>query len=225
MFFTEENMKLISFSLWGNKPYYIQGAIENVHLQQKIYPDWICRFYHDETVPEDCIKQLNNLGAQTIKMPKGDGNYGMFWRFTPLDDLYVHRFIVRDSDCRLNLREADAVKEWEESNKCFHIIRDNKWHNVVPICGGLWGATSDFRPNYAKLLEKWLSNNHHRIYMHPRGKYFFIDQSFLQECIWPLIINKHIAHESVQSQWIGYKRPFRIENENKTFVGQGIELK
>ena len=29
-------MKIISFSLWGNKPYYIKGAIENVKLQKKL---------------------------------------------------------------------------------------------------------------------------------------------------------------------------------------------
>jgi len=218
-------MKIISFSLWGNKPYYLQGAIENVILQPKIYPNWICRFYYDETVPKDSIKRLNDLGAETIQMPISDGNYGMFWRFLPSDDLSIERFIVRDADCRLNPREAQAVNEWEESGKMFHIMRDNKWHNVVPICGGMWGATKEFRPNYSNLLNKWISNNQHRIFNHPRGKYFFVDQSFLQDCIWPLIINKHIAHESVISSWGGFKKPFIIENDDKSFVGQGIDLK
>jgi hypothetical protein len=217
-------MKIISFSLWGKKPYYIQGAFENVKLQQIYYPDWKCRFYYDETVPLEDIYSLLRMGAQCFSMPKSDGNYGMFWRFSPLDDMNVKRFIVRDTDCRLNPREADAVREWEESGKPFHIMRDNKWHNVVPICGGMWGATSEFRPNYQKLLTAWLAKNQHRIFGHQRGKYFFIDQSFLQESIWPLIVNKHIAHESVQSQWGGDKRPFKVENEGGMFVGQGIDL-
>jgi hypothetical protein len=217
-------MKVISFSLWGKKPYYLQGAFENVNLQQKLYSDWKCRFYYDLSVPAGVIQNLSQMGAECIQMPLSDGNYGMFWRFMPLDDRNVERFIVRDSDCRLNLREADAVREWEESGKPFHIMRDNKWHNVVPICGGMWGATGEFRPNYRKLLDDWMSKNQHRVFGHPRGKYFFIDQSFLQETIWPLIVNKHIAHESVQSQWSGDKRPFKVENEGGMFVGQGIDL-
>lgn len=216
--------KIISFSLWGKKPFYTQGAIENVKLQPKIYPGWTCRFYYDETVPNETIKELNDLGAETIIMPKSDGNFGMFWRFLPLDDIYIDRFIVRDTDCRLNPREADAVREWEESGKIFHIMRDNQWHNVVPICGGMWGATYEFRPKYQQMLEDWLRKNQHRIFGHPRGKYFYIDQSFLQERIWPLIINKHIAHESIPSNWSGDKRQFKVENENKMFVGQGIDL-
>lgn len=215
--------KIISFSLWGKKPFYTQGAIENVKLQPKIYPGWTCRFYVDESVPKEIREELT-YDSEVILMPKSDGNYGMFWRFLPLDDTDVERFIVRDTDCRLNPREADAVREWEESGKMFHVMRDNQWHNVVPICGGMWGATSEFRPKYQQMLEDWLSKNQHRIFGHPRGKYFYIDQSFLQERIWPLIINKHIAHESVPSNWAGDKRPFKVENENKMFVGQGIDL-
>lgn len=216
--------KIISFSLWGSKPFYTHGAIENVKLQEKIYPGWVCRFYHDNTVPEDSLNELRALGAELIPMPKSDGNYGMFWRFMPLDDETIERFIVRDTDCRLNVREADAVKEWEESGKPFHIMRDNQWHNVVPICGGMWGATSGFRPGYEKLLKNWLAMNQHRVFTHPRGKYFFIDQSFLSEAIWPRVVNKHMCHESVTSNWGGDKRRFRVINPDNTFVGQGIDL-
>jgi len=216
--------KIISFSLWGIKPFYTQGAIENAKLQPIIYPGWTCRFYHDETVPVNVLNELLNLGAELVEQSKSDGNYGMFWRFKPLDDENIERFIVRDTDCRLNLREADAVREWEESEKVFHIMRDNKWHNTVPICGGMWGATSTLKPDYVKLLGSWLSKNQHRVFMHPRGKYFFIDQSFLQETIWPMVVNRHMAHESVKSDWPGFKKDFNIPNEDGMFVGQGIDL-
>jgi len=50
--------KIISFSLWGKKPFYTQGAIENVKLQPKIYPGWTCRFYVDESVPKEIREEL-----------------------------------------------------------------------------------------------------------------------------------------------------------------------
>lgn len=216
--------KIISFSIWGSNPKYTLAAIKNIELARELYPGWICRFYVDETVPADVIGDLLYLEAEVIKMPKSDGNYGMFWRFLPLDDLEVERFIVRDTDSRLSPRERAAVQEWEDSGKPFHIMRDNIWHNVIPICGAMWGATKDFRPHYEELLTKWLSFNGHRIFSHPRGKYFYVDQYFLAEAIWPLVINKHIAHESVKSVYPGDKRKFTVFNTDGSFIGQTIDL-
>lgn len=215
--------KIISFSIWGSNPKYTLAAIKNIELARELYPGWICRFYVDETVPMDVIGDLLYLEAEVVKMPKSDGNYGMFWRFYPLDDPEVERFIVRDTDSRLSTRERAAVQEWEDSGKPFHIMRDNKWHNVVPICGAMWGATKDFRPKYDELLKKWLSLNGHKIFSHPRGKYFYTDQYFLAEVIWPLIINKHIAHESVPSPFPGYKLGFSVTNPDGSFIGQTID--
>ena len=134
--------KIISFSVWGSNPKYAEAAYRNLLLQPKIYPGWTCRFYIDETVPKDLRTKLEQ-GAEVVMMPKSDGNYGLFWRFEPLKDTTIERFIVRDSDSRLNIKEAAAVKEWEESGAEFHIMRDNPQHNAY-ICGGMWGATSEF---------------------------------------------------------------------------------
>ena len=41
---------------------------------------------------------------------------GMFWRFLVADDPSVDRFIVRDSDSRLNARDAFAVVDWIRSD-------------------------------------------------------------------------------------------------------------
>lgn len=214
--------KIISFSIWGSNPKYTLSAETNIDLAAELYPGWTCRFYVDETVPFDIRENLSKR-SEVIIMPKSDGHYGMFWRFMPLDDSEVERFIVRDTDSRLSIREREAVREWEESDKVFHVMRDNIWHNVVPVPGGMWGATSDFRPDYKNMLENWLSSNGHRLFSHPRGKYFFLDQSFLAERIWPLVINKSFAHESFKSTYGGYKKDFPIKNKDGMFVGQPYE--
>ena len=46
--------------------------------------------------------------------------------------------VSRDLDNMLSLRHADAVKEWLDSNKTFHIMRDNPGHHIT-ILAGLWG--------------------------------------------------------------------------------------
>ena len=46
----EDNQKIISFSLFGNKDIYLIGALENAALVDSIYPGWVARFYVDDTV-------------------------------------------------------------------------------------------------------------------------------------------------------------------------------
>ena len=58
----------------------------------------------------------------------------MFWRFL-FDDSSVDIFIVRDVDSRIN-KEESAVKEWLESDKLLHIMRDHP-HHYYKILGGM----------------------------------------------------------------------------------------
>ena len=220
--------KIISFSVWGSNPKYAEAAYQNLLLQPKIYPGWICRFYIDETVPRDLRIKLEH-NAEVIMMPKSDGCYGLFWRFEPLKDNTIERFIVRDSDSRLSIREAVAVKEWEESGKEFHIMRDHEQHAAY-ICGGMWGATSEFikkvKNIYDQELQNYLSSLTFKEIFKIRGKYFNTDQPFLWRYIWPKIINTHIAHiADIQVLRItGKEKLFPIENPDGIFIGEPIEI-
>lgn len=220
--------KIISFSIWGSNPKYADAAILNLKLQLEIYPDWICRFYVDNTVPAHVLETLRNFNAEVVMMPRSDGNYGLFWRFEPLKDTTIERFIVRDTDSRLNLREAAAVKEWEESGKEFHIMRDHVEHRAY-ICGGMWGATSEFinkyKDNYDKEREEFLKTLSFQQLYGSRGKYFNVDQPFLWKYVWPRIINSHIAHiKDLDSlRLTGREKVFPINNPDGMFVGEPIE--
>jgi len=226
--------KIISFAVWGSNPKYADAAYENLLLQPKIYPGWTCRFYVDETVPLNVINKLKgtpDIPSEIVLMPNSDGNYGLFWRFEPLKDITIDRFIVRDSDSRLNPREAAAVKEWEESGLEFHIMRDNVQHGAF-ICGGMWGATSEFinkyKDHYDKDREAFLQTlSFQQLFGDPRGrgKFFNTDQPFLWKYVWPRIINTHIAHikDLPNLRFTGREKLFPIENPDGTFVGQPIE--
>jgi hypothetical protein len=219
--------KIISFSIWGDNPKYVDGILRNIELQPSIYPDWKIRCYIDETVPQNLCTKIEQA-AEVIYMSKSDGNYGLFWRFEPLKDLTIDRFIVRDSDSRLNIREAAAVKEWEESGLEFHIMRDHPQHGAK-ICGGMWGATSKFinkiAPIYDNELNNFLSNLSFQRLFTSRGKYFNCDQPFLWSVVWPRIINSHIAHikDLPQLKFTGKEKLFPIENPDGMFVGEPIE--
>ena len=217
-------MNIISFCIYGSDPKYTFGAIENAKLQPKIYPNFRCRFYIDDSVPKNIIKELKNLGSEIIMKPKAKGHLFMFNRFEPFKDLTIERFIVRDTDSRLNKREAAAVQEWIDSGKEFHIMRDHEQHRAY-ICGGMWGATDKFiakeAPVYDKEKEDYLKSIPFDKIYGARGYFFNADQPFLWKYIWPKIINTHIAHiKDLQSlRFTGREKLFPIENEDSSFVG------
>ncbi len=98
--------RVISFGLYGAKPKYTMGAIKNVQLAATYFPGWVCRFYFTSDVPEDVKTRLAGLGAELLPIPGGMGyTSGMFWRFMVAADPTVDRYIVRDTDSRLNSRD------------------------------------------------------------------------------------------------------------------------
>jgi hypothetical protein len=209
--------KIISFSVWGNNEGYANGAVENARLIPKIYPGWKGRFYVDPLVPRLVLAELYDLGCEIVHKPESIDNLGLYWRFEPMyDDPSIERFIVRDTDSRINVREAQAVKEWEESKLPFHIIRDNNEHNIR-ICGGMWGAKAGIIPHWKMLVESWIEqikpDN-----KNPRGIYHGTDQEFLGRVIWPFIEKSHIAHDNYFN-FTGRERPLTVKLKRDGYVG------
>jgi len=175
--------KIISFSLWGNNPRYLIGAKRNIEEARRVYPDWKCRFYIDDSVNMDHARSLHDMGSEVYKVNNLRRYHGMFWRFLPASDPTVDVVIVRDADSRVNEREAAAVSEWLDSDYGFHILRDHP-HHVQVILGGLWGAKRGVIPNIGELINRWGHFNN-------KG----IDQVFLEHAVFPIIKNNYLAHD------------------------------
>lgn len=214
--------KVISFSLWGNDPKYVIGAIENIELQKKLFPSWTCRFYLHTSVSDNIRNKINDMNCEIIEKTEEPviekmNSPGMFWRFDVLKDKNIERFIVRDTDGRLTQREKNCVLDWELSGMEFHIIRDHVYHSTK-IMGGMWGATINFtnKINYDELKTNFLNTPYNNIYA--------ADQEFLAHMIYPLIKNTACIHDD----WDRFnenarKVPhLRINNE---FIGQPIDIK
>lgn len=187
---------VISFSLWGTDPIYINGAIVNARIAPHIYYGWTTRFYCDSSVPEAAVVELKKAGAQIVWMrdPALQAIRPM-WRFLASDDPDVDRFICRDADSRLNCQELLAVDEWCRSDKNFHVMRDHIYHMELMLAG-MWGGKAGVLP---KLRERLLTD---RRYFDNR----FADQAFLMNEIWPLIRGDVLSHDSYYS--LNGSRPF-----------------
>ena len=138
-------MKLISYSLWGSKPMFLHGAVMNAKQCREFFPDWKIRIYHNDSVSDELLGTLRELGVETVRVdPKG--TYGTFWRFRPLFEPDLEHVLVRDIDSRITWRDVRCVNEWLESGKKFLNIRDHPSHYDWPIMGGMFGIRTGALP-------------------------------------------------------------------------------
>lgn len=194
--------KVIAFSLWGSNPKYTIGLIKNLDLAKIIYPDWVCRIYCGNSVPQEIIKEINLKDNKELIIMNEHGNWeGMFWRFYAAEDADV--MISRDTDSRLTYREKQAVDEWLKSDKLFHIMRDHPYHGTE-ILGGMWGVKAPILKNIKQLIQAY-----------KKGDFYQVDQNFLREKIYPLVYNTSFVHDEFFD-----KKPFPTKRKNYEFVGQ-----
>ncbi len=154
-FKNERNEKrVISLGLYGDNPKYTIGAIRNAEMRDTSFPGWILRVYHSN-VPNDILETLKSLSVELVHVE----NANTLSRFEVISDNTVDRFIVSDSDSRINASERLAVEEWIQSNRSIHIMRDHKSH-CYPINAGMWGGVKNIQPELnQKLLEYSRTNS------------------------------------------------------------------
>jgi len=203
--------RLVSFSLFGSSPLYLQGAIRNAHLIHRVYPGWVARFYVSQEIPESVVRQLEAADAEVVRKERVGLIDGMFWRFLPASEPGLDAVIVRDVDSRLNLRESSAVKEWLDSGKRLHIMRDHPDHRV-PILGGMWGCRGESIPDIQELIEAW------KLWA-KKGQ----DQDFLRDTVYLRFCNDSLVHSDFYYYQGEQRRPFPLRRPFGEFVGSVID--
>lgn len=178
---------IVAFSLYGANPKYGEGMIRNAIAMHHVYPEWTCRVYHDTSVPAEVLRRLERLGAQLMTV---DGlpasRFGTFWRFLVADDPGVDRFLVRDCDACVNLRERAAVEDWLASDRHFHLMRDGFTHTDL-VLAGMWGGVRGGLPPIGPAMLDFA-----RTAAYSRTA----DQTFLRERMWPVIRASHLTHDA-----------------------------
>ncbi|CCV11214.1 hypothetical protein [Mesorhizobium sp. STM 4661] len=177
---------VIAFSLWGDDPVYVHGAIVNARIAPHIYYGWTARFYVDNSVPMDAVEELQRAGAQIVRFSDpAFGKIRPMWRFLVSDDPDVDWFICRDTDSRLNCQELIAVEEWLRTGLPFHAMRDHIYHMEL-VLAGMWGGAAGILPNIqARLLAETKYHDNR-----------YADQAFLMGEVWPLIRNQICTHDT-----------------------------
>ena len=240
--------KIISFSLWGDNPMYNVGAIRNAEsFRDAGFHDWTPRFYVGSDVPSKTIDELKGLSVEIVDMTGTPNDWqGMFWRFHGVNkEEDIDCIIFRDTDSRLTPREYEAVREWQHTDKCLHIMRDHPYH-TEPIMGGMWGCKPSelidiinkdiYEPveglapvtNLQQVIHNWMSielgrteRNDSNAMMTSQFVTKGIDQIFLRAIIYPLAWkNAHVQDAyPMYNAWSGRYDSFRIGGRKEFNTG------
>lgn len=117
----------------------------------------------------------------------------LLWRFEVASDPGVRRFLCRDANSILTVKERVAVDAWLASNRPFHVMRDYYAHTDL-ILVGLWRGVGGILPPVATLLTA---------YRGWRIEHDHVDQDLLAETVWPIIRNHVLIHDSVFTPCLG----------------------
>lgn len=204
-------MKVISFSVFGTDRTYSAGAVANAEICTEFYPGWICRFYVGRSVNQSDRRSLVAVeNAEVIDMDRSEDWSALFWRYLSVTDPEVEVHLFRDADSRLCRREAAAVKEWLESGKRFHIMRDHPQH-WIEILAGMWGCNRCGAEQVRELLPNPLWNSQP-----------YVDQWWLRDVVYPVARQSALVHDSIGHIAGEPHQPFPTERDPAwQFVAQG----
>ena len=188
---TDRTRQVIAFSLFGDNPRYGETAKLNAMVVQQLLPQWTCRFYVDDSVPEQVRSGLQSWGAQVRRVSEQDQAQlsGLMWRFLVLEDPDVDRFLIRDADSLISRREVAAIEAWLQSGKCFHLMRDYFSHTEL-LLAGMWGGCGGIFKNVREQMVQYIA----------QGQYLgarVVDQHFLRMHIWPTVKQSLLSHDPV----------------------------
>jgi hypothetical protein len=203
-------MKIVSFSLYGDKPKYVVGAIENAKFVASSLPGWTAVFYCGSDVDTKVRELLQKHNALVLLQDDSWHKNGMFWRFRAIWEFSYSHLIFRDTDSRISDREISAINDWENSKELIHIIRDHPYHQT-PILGGLWGIKQAARillPEMSAMDEFGIRHGE--------------DQIFLSHCVYPVI--KNVAY--INDSFFRYEKNvhlIKVPRYAGEFIGESVD--
>lgn len=188
-------MKVVSFVLYGNKPCYLDGAIQNSFDVKNFYPDFQCWFYVDQTVPAEVINVLEGNGAFVIKRHSHNHLLDkiMCWRFEPIDYASVDVMLVRDVDSKIIPREVHMVNVWLNSSKSVMIVRDHPWQKFNLISASSFGIKKPFSLKMDDLIKAWPVDSYESNYLY--------DEDFLNICLYP-----HVYRDALVFDYFHFRK-------------------
>jgi hypothetical protein len=214
--------KVFSFTLFGSDPKYTKGLLKNIRIIEEKFPDWEAWIYCGDEISEDICFSLHDFPFVRLLPTHASGMVNKFYRFFAIDDPSVEICIIRDADSRIYERDEACIKDFLESDRLTHIIRDHPNHHHK-MMAGMWGIRreaiqqclqgSRIRTLFEYWKQIWNSDK------------FWSDTEFLCQMLYPQLVQNALIHDETQHfEPPHMKRPFQIPLTNDDFIGQVYEF-
>jgi len=204
-------MNTFCFCIYGTKPKYTQGLVENLHAIRREFPTFHTVIHYAADVPGECLVQYRSfpnvtLEPITAKIPMMSRI--LCWRAGTT-------YFMRDADSRVTPRDAACIRAFLASDKRAHVIRDHYFHKTR-IMGGTFGI---------RVLADWDLPAMWAAWAQPSLPSYGTDEKFLQEVIYPLIKDQLLLHTNVIAYHGETPTLIPVEQTDDTdFVGNVYDL-
>lgn len=207
--------KVVSFSLYGNRPIYIDGARRNIKDVKSMFGrDWKVHISFADDVIN--IEELKTLCDSYDVYPATGDSKGMLWRGFPSCAADV--LLIRDIDAKISIREVGAVKEWLSSSKMgFLHFRDHPGQRQN-VMAGLIGAKGVENTGLLKGAYKQILKENSEKTMQ-----IGMDERELRRLLYPLIKDNCVEYTSQKPRCV-YKeyRELPPRETDMDVIGDGI---
>ncbi len=177
--------RIVAFSLFGDSPKYLNGALQNAHELQSSMPGWTPVFYHGNSINSELLLQLEDLGARVIRVPGVEDFTATLWRFRIFTDFpECQVFLARDVDSLIHNTELKLIEAWLETGKELHVLRGNAnhfWHIPAGLTGFRRSSTS------MAALD--------RVRLQSLGSYYGVDADVLYLEVWKQKNLSRVVHD------------------------------
>jgi hypothetical protein len=211
-------MIVFSFCLYGSADKYVLGMRANVEMIAEAFPEAKVWIYLGDV---GAVVDLGWFRAQknVVIIPTGEtGAVNCMCRWFPLMDKSVTACFVRDADSRVTARDAWCIRQFlaAEESKCFHCVRDNRWHRNHIMAGmSGWNRAGKGFPAHIDFRAEWKRFRVNNIVTYGS------DEVFLNRVVSPWFPNDTTMVHTNLSARLG-EVPFPIDVEQKDdfdFVG------
>jgi hypothetical protein len=195
--------------------------LENVKLIRAEFPDAAIWIYIATDVPEQIRQSLTACPAvRLIDVPRMSGSINALYRFFAIDDPLCDCMIVRDADSRVHARDASCIRQFLESDKTLHIIRDHWGGHKFPISAGMWGMKKGSLPVGIRMID--LVNAYGENMARDQ---FLLDQAFLRDIIYPACVGNAVLQDAYGFfEPLAMRTPFLTERSTHCFIGKREEV-
>jgi hypothetical protein len=220
-------MKIVfGFCIYGTDIKYYRGLVENLDLiaswieKENIDIHVIIKYAQLEF--PNYLQWFQRYPFVTVEMHTQAHLSPMISRILNIDNIPEDEdtniyYFSRDADSRVTERDKWCIKEFIQSGKTFHVIRDHFYH-VKKIMGGIFGIKKPKGfPKLEPMIKEWRKTRHDAVM-------YGSDEAFLQERLYNIIQHDYLVHSNIR----GYKGetvfPILYQQESDTdFIGNVYE--